>query len=517
MCGDRTRWLCRQEHKIRCPDYQGCDADAAFRDFSARIANYKKAYETLSLDLDRELTFIRVSNITQFHINNVNCNVQSKSAYFLMNLRPHIMSTLYFTRHGESMFNTEGKIGGDAGLSENGKQYAAELGKFVEDNGLSDIPVWTSLMKRTQETGSYLPNTNVMSTILSILILLPLSLSPRFKVLNELDAGQCDGMTYQEIEDKYPEEFALRDLDKFNYRYPRGESYHDLCCRLEPIIMDLEKQRSVMVICHQAVLRCVVGYLLDIPVEDMPYIKTPLHTIFQTHPPPIPSTGDAGLSENGKQYAAELGKFVEDNGLSDIPVWTSLMKRTQETGSYLPNTNVMSTILSILILLPLSLSPRFKVLNELDAGQCDGMTYQEIEDKYPEEFALRDLDKFNYRYPRGESYHDLCCRLEPIIMDLEKQRSVMVICHQAVLRCVVGYLLDIPVEDMPYIKTPLHTVVKITPTAYGCEREDIKFGVAGAATRRDKQTVESIEQRLLKSGISKVGSTELWDSNGHNE
>ena len=50
---------------------------------------------------------------------------------------------------------------------------------------------------------------------------------------------------------------------------------------------------------------------------------------------------------------------------------------------------------------------------------------------------------------------------------------------------------------------------------YGCEREDIKFGVAGAATRRDKQTVESIEQRLLKSGISKVGSTELWDSNGH--
>ena len=66
-----------QEHKLRCPDYQGCDADAAFRDFSARIANYKKAYETLSLDLDRELTFIRVSNITQFHINNVNCKFSS--------------------------------------------------------------------------------------------------------------------------------------------------------------------------------------------------------------------------------------------------------------------------------------------------------------------------------------------------------------------------------------------------------------------------------------------------------
>ena len=28
-------------------------------------------------------------------------------------------------------------------------------------------------------------------------------------------------MTYEEIEAKYPEEFANRDRDKFHYRYPR--------------------------------------------------------------------------------------------------------------------------------------------------------------------------------------------------------------------------------------------------------------------------------------------------------
>ncbi len=58
-------------------------------------------------------------------------------------------------------------------------------------------------------------------------------------------------MTYEEIQEKFPREFALRDQDKFNYRYPRGESYTDLVHRLEPVIMELERQKDVLVICHQ--------------------------------------------------------------------------------------------------------------------------------------------------------------------------------------------------------------------------------------------------------------------------
>ena len=30
-------------------------------------------------------------------------------------------------------------------------------------------------------------------------------------------------MTYEEIKEKHPDEFALRDQDKFYYRYPTGE------------------------------------------------------------------------------------------------------------------------------------------------------------------------------------------------------------------------------------------------------------------------------------------------------
>lgn len=35
--------------------------------------------------------------------------------------------------------------------------------------------------------------------------------------------GVCEEMTYKMIEEKYPEEFAMRDQDKYHYRYPGGE------------------------------------------------------------------------------------------------------------------------------------------------------------------------------------------------------------------------------------------------------------------------------------------------------
>ncbi|CDQ96716.1 unnamed protein product, partial [Oncorhynchus mykiss] len=45
----------------------------------------------------------------------------------------------------------------------------------------------------------------------------------QWKALNEIDAGVCEEMTYEEIQDHYPEEFALRDQNKYRYRYPKGE------------------------------------------------------------------------------------------------------------------------------------------------------------------------------------------------------------------------------------------------------------------------------------------------------
>ena len=73
------------------------------------------------------------------------------------------------------------------------------------------------------------------------------------------------------------------------------------------------------------------------------------------------------------------------------------------------------------------------------------------------------------RYPNGESYEDLVGRMEPVIMELERKENVVVVGHQAVLRCLLGYFLEVEEDKMPWIEVPLHTVIKLTPVAYGCK------------------------------------------------
>lgn len=41
--------------------------------------------------------------------------------------------------------------------------------------------------------------------------------------------GVCEELTYEEIQEKFPSEFALRDQDKYRYRYPKGEVSWKYC------------------------------------------------------------------------------------------------------------------------------------------------------------------------------------------------------------------------------------------------------------------------------------------------
>lgn len=128
----------------------------------------------------------------------------------------------------------------------------------------------------------------------------------------------------------------------------------------------------------------------------------------------------------------------------------------------------------------------WKALDELDSGVCDGLTYQEIKERYPEDFAARDDDKYNYRYRGGESYRDVVIRLEPIIMELERSENVIIVTHQAVLRCIYAYFLNMSQEQSPWMEVPLHTLIKLTPRAYGTEEHRIKANIPAVSTWRGK-------------------------------
>ncbi|GAN08544.1 fructose- -bisphosphatase protein [Mucor ambiguus] len=254
-----------REVKLTSPDYANTDPELAVSDFKARIDHYKDQYETIT---ENDYTYIKLINVgSQVIINMIRGYLESRIVYYLMNLHT-APRKIYMSRHGESMFNLEGKIGGDSALSPRGMLYANKLPELIKQNlGDKDLIVWTSTMKRTIQTSSLLDYPKMHR-----------------KALDELDAGMCDGMTYEEIEEKYPEDYANRDEDKFNYRYRGGESYRDVVLRLEPVIMDLERQGNILIIGHQAVLRCIYAYFLNYRQEDLPYIKIPLHTVIELTP-----------------------------------------------------------------------------------------------------------------------------------------------------------------------------------------------------------------------------------------
>ncbi|ORZ20494.1 6-phosphofructo-2-kinase-domain-containing protein [Absidia repens] len=251
--------------KLSSPDYKLMDPEKAVSDFQARIAQYTSQYQTI---VEQDYSYIKLINVgSQVIVNMVKGYLESRIVYYLMNL--HIRGRkIYMSRHGESMFNLKGLLGGDADLSPRGRLYAEMLPGIVKEKlGGKELVVWTSTLKRTIQTSEHLPY-----------------LKQHRKALDELDAGVCDGLTYEQVEEKYPEDFARRDDDKFNYRYRGGESYRDVVHRLEPIIMDLERQEDILIVGHQAIIRCLYGYFMNYNQEDLPYIKIPLHTLIELTP-----------------------------------------------------------------------------------------------------------------------------------------------------------------------------------------------------------------------------------------
>ena len=44
------------------------------------------------------------------------------------------------------------------------------------------------------------------------------------------------------------------------------------------------------------------------------------------------------------------------------------------------------------------------------------------------------------------------------------------------LRAILSYFMNYPLEELPYVRVPLHTVIKLTPQAYGTKMEEYVAG-----------------------------------------
>lgn len=115
-------------------------------------------------------------------------------------------------------------------------------------------------------------------------------------------------------------------------------------------------------------------------------------------------------------------------------------------------------------------------LCELNPGVVDGLSAEEIKTLYPDEFERAQREPYGARYPRAESYHDLCVRIEPIIMELERSTGdILIVAQASVLRVLLGYLQGCSPLEIPLIDVPEGELMEITPMAYGMQTKSYRF------------------------------------------
>jgi alpha-ribazole phosphatase len=90
--------------------------------------------------------------------------------------------------------------------------------------------------------------------------------------LRELSFGDWEGMTWKELEEKFPEQWQTRMNDFVGFRAPGGESLLDLRNRVLPAIMEIvdsHRGEEVLVVAHGGVNRIILLDSLGAPPSSM--------------------------------------------------------------------------------------------------------------------------------------------------------------------------------------------------------------------------------------------------------
>lgn len=169
------------------------------------------------------------------------------------------MTIVHLMRHGETVWNAEGKLQGqtDIPLSDTGKaQVKAQSAAVVKE----DVHVVSSDLLRTQETARLLG-------------------FDQFAVdarLREINVGAWEGrLTRQIIAECGPH---YQDWRFGRFTPLGGEIWVDFCLRTEAALTEHahtadKKGKELLLVCHGGVIRSILAHVLALPVDRFHPVK----------------------------------------------------------------------------------------------------------------------------------------------------------------------------------------------------------------------------------------------------
>ncbi|KAI1362521.1 6-phosphofructo-2-kinase [Xylaria arbuscula] len=297
--------------KLSGPDYRDKDPVKSLADFKERVKAYESAYVPLG-DYEEEhgMQYIKMIDVgkklTHFGLEGF---LSTGIATYLtsFNLSPR---QIWITRHGQSVDNHLGKIGGNSELTDRGHLYSQVLYNFITQKrkewqidqktriAQSSFPplpgdesppypelneeldkntcVWTSMLTRSIQTAQYFEADDDYDV-------------KNWEMLNELNAGKFEGLTYEEIARDHVDEYTKRQMDKLHYVYPGvgGEGYLQVISRLRDMVREIERIKDHLVIIgHRSVCRVLMAYFMDLTRDDIADLDMPLGVAYVIEPKP---------------------------------------------------------------------------------------------------------------------------------------------------------------------------------------------------------------------------------------
>ncbi|KAH8888225.1 bifunctional 6-phosphofructo-2-kinase/fructose-2,6-bisphosphate 2-phosphatase [Thozetella sp. PMI_491] len=331
ICQDKNLLEANMRLKLSGPDYRDKDPVKSLQDFKERVKAYESAYTPLGeYEEKHDLQYIQMIDVGRKVVHHrlkgfLSGGIASYLTTF--NLSPR---QIWITRHGQSVDNQLQKLGGDSDLTDRGHLYGEALYRFItakrkewlieqkDKIAQSSFPpqpgdntppypelnqelddknfcVWTSMLKRSVQTADFFENDDDYDV-------------KNWEMLNELNAGAFEGMTYEEIAQKYPEEYQKRVQDKLQYIYPGvgGEGYLQVISRLRDMVREIERIADhVLIISHRSVCRVLMAYFMDLTREDIADLDVPLGLLYRIEPKPY------GIEFHAYKYNEPLGSFDE--------------------------------------------------------------------------------------------------------------------------------------------------------------------------------------------------------------
>lgn len=395
-------------------EYKELDDDSASLKFLEKLKYHDDEYETLDATKE-DISFIRLLDFGQsVLVNKIHGFIESKLVSFCMNIHmePRVIILM---RHGQSEFNLEDRIGGDPDLTEDGKLFAKNLAKFIDD----EAPY--GLQPHEEEDEDDEDEDEENETAAAAAAAATSSSAPATSASVGVHSGAENGA--EESTDKKNASPAVADGD------------------------DNKKEEGSN----------------GVKAEEANSQEATVEGGEGAKKSDTPAANSAGGSDEDNEMGdededdLELERLKAKNPYAfdpakDLFVWTSILQRTLQTVQHIKCRATVSWV----------------SLSEIDAGVCECMTYKEFREQLATQFMKRQRNKATWRYPGGESYLDVKKRLEPVIFELERQRKPVLVCaHRAVIRCLYSYFCGIPITKAPFLPVPLHTALVLTPTSHG--------------------------------------------------